>query len=157
VLAAGGTVLRTGLIYGPGDIWFIPSLIRMATLLGGPVGDGESKLSVIGVGSLGDLIAGLLPQRSQISGVFHAAEPVPESVRQILHHIEDRATGPRRPPRTDFAKAVALLRANGLTEHQVALLSQDHWYQSGRLWTTAGVEPPDFGFSRAAADWYRRF
>lgn len=157
VLAAGGTVLRAGLIYGPGDIWFVPSLIRMATMLGGPVGDGQSRLSVIGVESLGGLIAGLLPLGSQIHGVFHAAEPVPVSVGQILHHIEDRVTGPRWSPRTDFAGAVALLRRNGLTEHQVALLSQDHWYQSDRLWTVAGVQPPDFGFSRAAAEWYRRF
>ncbi|WP_457965412.1 NAD-dependent epimerase/dehydratase family protein [Arthrobacter sp. D1-29] len=156
VLAAGGTVLRAGLIYGPGDIWFIPSLIRMATMLGGPVGDGESKLSVIGVEYLGGLIAGLLPLGSQIRGVFHAAEPVPVSVGQILQHIEDNVTGPRWSRSTDLAAAIALLHGNGLTEHQVALLSQDHWYQSDRLWTMAGVEPPRFGFSRAAAEWYRR-
>jgi nucleoside-diphosphate-sugar epimerase len=156
VLEAGGTVIRSGLIYGPGDRWFIPSLIRMATVLGGPVGDGDSKLSVINVEHLGHLIAGLLTTGTRTSGTFHAAEPIPVTVGQILRHIEDRVTGPQWSARTDSASSVALLLKSGFTGHQVALLSQDHWYQSDRLWTLTGTRPPRFGFSAEAVEWYRR-
>ena len=156
VLEAGGTVIRTGLIYGPGDRWFIPSLIRMATILGGPVGDGGSKLSVISVEHLGRLITGLLARGTEFSGTFHASEPVPVSVGEILRHIQDRITGPRWAPRTDSARSRAVLLKSGFTGHQIALLSEDHWYQSGRLWALAHVEPPRFGFSAEAVEWYRR-
>ena len=117
VLEAGGTVIRTGLIYGPGDRWFIPSLIRMATILGGPVGDGDSKLSVISVEHLGRLIAGLLTTATRTSGTFHAAEPTPVTVAQLLRHIEDRITGPQWSTRTDSAGSVALLLKSGFTAH----------------------------------------
>jgi nucleoside-diphosphate-sugar epimerase len=156
VLEAGGTVVRAGLIYGPGDRWFIPSLIRMATILGGPVGNGDSKLSVINVVHLGRLVAGLLTPGARTSGTFHAAEPTPVTVGQILRHIEDRITGPRWSARTDTASSLALLLKSGFTGHQVALLSQDHWYQSDRLWTLTGTPPPRFGFSAEAVEWYRQ-
>lgn len=139
---------------------FIPSLIRVATILGGPVGDGDSKLSVIDVEHLGRLIAGMLGADILRAGIgpgpFHAAEPVPVSVGQVLRHIEDRVTGPRWSAWTDSVSSRALLRKSGFTSHQVALLSEDHWYQSGRLWTLTGLQPPRFGFSAVAAEWYRR-
>lgn len=160
VLDAGGTVIRAGLIYGAGDRWFVPSLIRMATILGGPVGDGDSQLSVIGVEHLGRLIAGILGSDIRGAGIgpgpFHAAEPVPVSVGQILRHIEDRVTGPRWSARTDSASSRVLLLNSGFTSHQVALVSEDHWYQSGRLWALTDLQPPGFGFSAVAAEWYRR-
>jgi nucleoside-diphosphate-sugar epimerase len=160
VLDAGGTVIRAGLTYGAGDKWFIPSLIRMATILGGPVGDGASKLSVIDVEHLGSLIAGMLSADILSAGIgpgpFHAAEPVPVSVGQILRHIEDHVTGPRWSARTDSVSSRALLRKSGFTSHQVALLSEDHWYESGRLWIFSDLQPPRFGFSAVAAEWYRR-
>lgn len=160
VLDAGGTVIRAGLTYGAGDRWFIPSLIRMATILGGPVGDGASKLSVIDVEHLGSLIAGMLSADILSAGIgpgpFHAAEPVPVSVGRILRHIEDHVTGPRWSARTDSVSSRALLRKSGFTSHQVALLSEDHWYESGRLWILTDLQPPRFGFSAVAAEWYRR-
>lgn len=160
VLDGGGTVIRAGLTYGAGDRWFIPSLTRMATILGGPVGDGASKLSVIDVEHLGSLIAGMLSADMLSAGIgpgpFHAAEPVPVSVGQILRHIEDHVTGPRWSARTDSVSSRALLRKSGFTSHQVALLSEDHWYESGRLWILTDLQPPRFGFSTVAAEWYRR-
>lgn len=156
VLEAGGSVLRTGLIYGPGDKWFIPSMIRMATILGGPIGCGESKLSVIDVEHLGRLVTGLLSTEARTDGPFHAAEPAPVSVGRILRHIEDCVTGSRWPARTDPADSLGLLIKSGFTDHQAALLSQDHWYQSDRLWKIAELEPPTFKISTDAAIWYRR-
>ena len=159
VLKAGGTVIRTGLVYGPGDKWFIPGLIRMATLLGGPVGDGSTKLSVIDVGHLGRLIAALVGQgtSAEISGPFHGAEPEPVSVARLLLHIQDKITGPQWSASTESESSIARLIQSGFTGHQAALLSQDHWYQSDRLWTVTGLTPPDFAISAEAAFWYHRF
>jgi len=157
VLEAGGTVIRTGLVYGPGDKWFIPGLIRMATILGGPVGDGSSKLSVIDVGHLGRVIAALVGPGlgAEISGPFHAAEPEPVSVARLLLHIQDKIIAPQWSASTDFDSSLALLVESGFTGHQAALLSQDHWYRSDRLWTVTGLTPPDFAISAEAASWYK--
>ncbi|MGX9898998.1 NAD-dependent epimerase/dehydratase family protein [Arthrobacter sp. SA17] len=159
VLEAGGSVIRTGLIYGPGDKWFIPGLIRMASLLGGPVGDGKSKLSLIDVGHLGQLISVLAGPGSGagISGPFHAAEPEPVSVARLLLHIQDKVTGPQWSASTDLERSLTLLLDSGFTSHQTALLSQDHWYESDRLWALTGLNPPRFTITAEAALWYRHF
>jgi nucleoside-diphosphate-sugar epimerase len=159
VIDAGGSVIRTGLVYGPGDKWFIPALIRMATVLGGPVGDGSSKLSVIDVGHLGQLISVLAGTDSgtEISGPFHAAEPEPVSVARLLLYIQDKITGPQWSASTDFEGSLTLLLRSGFTSHQAALLSQDHWYQSELLWALTGLNPPVFTITAEAALWYRRF
>lgn len=159
VLEAGGSVIRAGLVYGAGDKWFIPGLIQMAALLGGPVGDGSSRLSVIDVEHLGRLIAALAGPGfgTEVSGPFHAAEPEPVSVAQILLHIQGRITGPQWSTLTDIESSLALLLQSGFTSHQTALLSQDHWYQSDRLWTLTGLNSPAFTISAEAALWYRRF
>ena len=159
VLEAGGSVIRTGLVYGPGDKWFIPGLIRMATLLGGPVGDGTSKLSVIDVGQLGRLIAVLVGPRftAEVSGPFHAVEPEPVSVAQLLLNIQDNIAGPQWSASTDFEKSLTVLLQGGFTSHQAALLSQDHWYESDRLWALTGLNPTAFTIPPEAAFWYRRF
>jgi nucleoside-diphosphate-sugar epimerase len=159
VLEAGGSVIRAGLIYGPGDRWFIPGLIRMATILGGPAGDGSSRLSVIDVGHLGRLISVLTGPGFGIetSGPFHAAEPEPVSVARLLLHIQDKITGPHWSASTDLERSLTLLRQRGFTSHQAALLSQDHWYESDRLWALTGLNPPAFTITAEAALWYRRF
>lgn len=159
VLEAGGSVIRTGLVYGPGDEWFIPGLIRMANILGGPVGDGTSKLSVIDVGQLGGLIAALVGPRfaAEVSGPFHAAEPEPVSVARLLLHIQDKIAGPRWSASTDFEMSPTILLQGGFTSHQAALLSQDHWYESDRLWALTGLSPTAFTISAEAAFWYRHF
>lgn len=159
VLEAGGSVIRAGLIYGPGDKWFIPGLIRMATLLGGPVGDGRSKLSVIDVGHLGQLISVLAGPGfgGEILGPFHAAEPEPLSVARLLLHIQDKITGPQWSASTDFERSLTRLLQSGFTSHQAALLSQDHWYESERLWALTGLTPPTFRMTAEAALWYRGF
>ncbi|WP_458112821.1 NAD(P)-dependent oxidoreductase [Arthrobacter sp. R1-13] len=159
VLNAGGSVIRTGLIYGQGDKWFIPALIRMATVVGGPVGDGSTKLSVIDVGHLGQLIAALIGPGLGvgISGPFHAAEPEPVSVARLLLDIQDKITGPLGSASTDFERSLILLLQSGFTCHQAALLSQDHWYESDRLWALTGLKPRAFTISAEAALWYRHF
>jgi nucleoside-diphosphate-sugar epimerase len=159
VLEAGGSVIRTGLIYGPGDKWFIPGLIRMAALLGGPIGDGRSKLSVIDVRHLGQLISVLVDPDfgGEISGPFHAAEPEPVSVARLLLHIQHKITGPRWSASTDLERSLTVLLQSGFTSHQAALLSQDHWYESDRLWAVTGMNPPAFAIAPEAALWYRRF
>jgi nucleoside-diphosphate-sugar epimerase len=156
VLEAGGTVIRTGLVYGPRDKWFIPGLMRMATILGGPVGDGSSRLSVIDVQRLGRLVAALAATgtHTKISGPFHAAEPEPVSVAQILLHIQATITGPRWSASTDAQKSLTHLLEAGFSKHQAALLSQDHWYQSDELWALTDLKPPPFAISAAAAHWY---
>ena len=52
VRAAGGIVLRPHLIYGVGDRWFVPELVKLIRLLSGLPNDDQVRLSTIAVDDL---------------------------------------------------------------------------------------------------------
>jgi len=155
VLRAGGCVVRADLTYGDGDRWVVPGLVRVQRMLGGAVDDGAALTSAIAVRDLGRLLVAVAATSSEVSGrVFHAAaHPVPLSA---LLGVVDAAVGlglSARPVRR--ADALPLLRREGLTLHQIDLMTSDHWYDGSTLWTLARLRSPIVpSIDARAADWY---
>lgn len=139
VLGAGGTVIRTNLVYGRGDRWFIPTVVRAIRALGGTVDGCTTRLSVIGVENLGQLVAGMAASSRTHPGVFHAAESNPTSVLELLNLINTHICHLPLASSMGLKEAEKMLAVTGLSRHQFNLLTEDHWYEAGDLWDLAQV------------------
>jgi nucleoside-diphosphate-sugar epimerase len=161
VLEAGGTVLRPHLVHGVGDEWFVPALARLLARVpawpSGPV----PRSSTIAVGDLARGVAGLVRAAGDTdrSRLYHAAHPRPVPMDEVLlalhHHLG--LPSPRIGEVSAQEHRALVARAMPeLSDHQYALLTQDHWYRGDRLWARAGEDPgPGFAARFAeAADWY---
>nr|WSY51627.1 NAD(P)-dependent oxidoreductase [Streptomyces sp. NBC_00886] len=161
VRRAGGVVLRPHLVYGPGDRWFVPTLARLAqrvpTWPRGP----SARSSVLHVDDLARAVAALVgsdrpPGTDQL---YHVAHPRPEPMRALVTTV-CRLLGLPPPDGTVPAEEYRSLTAEtvpGLSAHQFDLITQDHWYDTSRVWRHAGVTP-GAGFHERFADcsgWYR--
>ncbi|MFE0810125.1 NAD-dependent epimerase/dehydratase family protein [Streptomyces sp. NPDC058794] len=160
VLDAGGTVLRPHLVYGVGDEWFIPTLVRLlARVPAWPTGTVPHS-SMIAVSDLARGAAGLACAlgTADRSTVYHAACPRPVPMDRVLSALQRHLGLPA--PRRDVAplehQNQVAHAVPELSDHQYALLTQDHWYRSDRLWSRIGEDPgPGFEARFAeAADWY---
>jgi 2-alkyl-3-oxoalkanoate reductase len=157
VMAAGGVVVRPNLIYGCGDRWFIPGAVRMFKTLGATIEGGRALISVIDVKDLGILIAALATEATAVSGAFHAAHPIPISLRELLttisgNHLAELSTAQS----TSLDDAISKLRPAGFRPHQVNMLGADHHYLSQELWSMAGYPPPTFRLSPETVSWYQQ-
>ncbi|WP_278612326.1 NAD-dependent epimerase/dehydratase family protein [Paenarthrobacter ureafaciens] len=156
VLAAGGIIVRPNLIYGWGDRWFIPGTVRMIKALGATIDHGRALISIIDVEDLGILAAALATTPRQVSGAFHAAQPIPISLRRLLANISDHIADLETKQSTSLEDAVSKLEVSGFRPHQVHMLGADHHYLSSELWTLAGHAPETFRISPEAISWYRK-
>ncbi|MFB8246305.1 NAD-dependent epimerase/dehydratase family protein [Streptomyces sp. NPDC055952] len=159
VLASGGTVLRPHLVHGVGDVWFIPTIVRLLTLVAAWPSGATSHSSVIAVRDLARCVASLVtaPESADRARVYHAAHPRPVSMEQVLLALHHRLGLPL-PRRVSLPEHRARLAraATHLSDHQYTLLTQDHWYDSDALWARIG-EVPELGFEARlaeAARWY---
>jgi nucleoside-diphosphate-sugar epimerase len=160
VLAAGGAVLRPYLIYGTGDRWVMPALLRMVhALRSGLPERGSALLSLTEVGSLATSLTRMAvttpPRRA--TGVFHACPPQPVSLRELVvaahRHLGFPLVGGDQP----FEQAREELVGAGCDPHVLDLLGVDHWFDATRL-RTVGDHAPDVGLTAglsAHAAWYR--
>ncbi|UKA57201.1 NAD-dependent epimerase/dehydratase family protein [Arthrobacter sp. FW306-2-2C-D06B] len=145
VLGYGGEVVRPNLVFGAGDRWFVPGLLKLMKVAGGWPGDGSALLSLIGVEALGGLLSGLALAPGQPGRAFHAAYPEPVPVSFLLQNVA-RVCGVEYPTFLgDDERAGSALRAAGFSGHQIDLVTKDHWYSSERLWRISGREPETFG------------
>lgn len=160
VLAAGGTVLRPHLIHGVGDVWFIPTFVRLLTQLPAWPSGATSRSSMIAVRDLARCVASLVtaPEATDRARVYHVAHPRPVSMDQVLFALHRRLG--LRLPRRDMSlqehRAQLGRTTTDVSDHQYALLTQDHWYDSDALWQRTG-EAPGPGFEARfaeAAHWY---
>lgn len=156
VLAAGGIIVRPNLVYGWGDRWFIPGTVRMIKALGATIDHGRALISIIDVEDLGILAAALATTPKPVSGAFHAAHPIPISLRRLLANISDHIAGLETEQSASLEDAVSKLEAAGFRPHQVHMLGADHHYLSSELWTIAGHAPRAFRMSPEAISWYRK-
>jgi len=161
VRAMGGIVLRPHLTYGPGDRWFVPTLLRLLDAVPAWIDGGTALMSVVSVQDLARVSAALAgrPWGPRPGAVLHVSQPRPVSVNTLAHKI-CTPLGIRLPEHDLPSTVHRALTRNAipeLTDHQFSLLAEDHWYESSRIWRLTGVSPgPGFGRRLAeAADWYR--
>ena len=145
VLDYGGEAIRPNLVFGKGDRWFIPGLLKIMRVTGGWPGDGNTLLSLIGVETLGSLIASLALAPGQPGQAFHAAYPEPVPVGSLLRSVADVfSTGSTTFLGRENNQAENALRTAGFSRHQVDLMTTDHWYSADRLWQITGHEQKEF-------------
>nr|WP_193365973.1 NAD-dependent epimerase/dehydratase family protein [Kitasatospora sp. SID7827] len=142
VLAYGGTVLRPHLVYGPGDRWVVPGLRRLLARLAVTPTGWRTRHSVIAADELGTLVAavGHAPAGRLRSPVYHLAHPEPVPAAALL--AAAARCGPRPPsaPLT-LEQARARVAADPAAAHALAMLADDHWFDSTPLWTDLGRRP----------------
>lgn len=156
----GGIIIRPHLVYGAGDRWVIPSIVRLTKALGARVGDGTAQLSVISAANLGHLVASLVgsssrpPERS----VLHAANSAPVLVDEIIDEIIKCTKTPmasRQPARLSLDEAFGFAESIGLTANQIRLVSSGSWYNSDAIWRHAqATSPTRFELSELDVAWY---
>lgn len=170
VLAAGGVVLRPHLVLGDGDRWVVPGLARILRALPGSVEGWAARTSVITAHDLARLLlgAGLAPAGDLTASVYHAAHPVPVTVRTLLSAVAavagqaaDPAAGPAAGPAAEDLTAVRareLLAARGIPGQGLDMLTSDHWFDSDPVWRDLRCTPgPDFEAAfKELAESYRR-
>ncbi|MEV7616899.1 NAD(P)-dependent oxidoreductase [Streptomyces sp. NPDC089799] len=137
VLAAGGTVVRPHLVYGRGDRWVVPELVRMLTLLPRWVEGGRARMSMISVDALAGALSELALRADGTGGgttrtagtgttattatttartattgnVLHAAHPEPVTARELVETIAGALGLPLPEGDTDLAGALELVGA----------------------------------------------
>lgn len=142
VRSYGGTTVRPGFVYGPGDRWFLPGLRNILDTARTWIDHGSALLSVIAVDELGAMIAELALSCSTEDGgaLFHAARPDPETVHDIVFRLVGRYF---TPPAVSCSYAEALSRAAdlGLTARQIDLVGRDHTIDASKLWSRIARTP----------------
>jgi nucleoside-diphosphate-sugar epimerase len=171
VLDGGGLVLRPMFIYGRGDTHFLPVIIRCLGRFPFLINGGRARLSVISVDDLAAVLVALATDEGMrpLSGVYHANDGHPVSVRDIVCSLAG-CLGSRQPPFSlPFFIARHVLRASGQSafpkasqhslKHRLFLISKDHYYDSTKLWDRICVRPgpPLPEQLPKYADWYRQF
>ncbi|MCN9243348.1 NAD(P)-dependent oxidoreductase [Streptomyces sp. RY43-2] len=160
VLAAGGLVLRPHLVYGAGDQWVVPSMVRFMRVLPHWVDGGRALMSVIGADDLAWVIARLALTRLLPRGeVLHAGRPKPVSGHDLFAAAA-RAVGlplPSGEISQEQARSWPGACEDPHWQRRLSLLTVDHWYDTSRLWGLMGQAPgrsfaEDFALS---GSWYR--
>ncbi|WP_327411533.1 NAD-dependent epimerase/dehydratase family protein [Streptomyces sp. NBC_01233] len=161
VLAAGGAVVRPHLVYGRGDRWVVPSLVRLLARLPYWVDGGRARMSVVSVDALAGAIAELAVREEGVRGVLHAGHPEPVTARELVGTVARELGLPLPRGEVDLSGALELLGGpegpDPVVRRQVSLFAVDHWYDSGRLWGQLAASP-GARFSQAFgqyAGWYR--
>ncbi|MFJ9041533.1 NAD-dependent epimerase/dehydratase family protein [Streptomyces sp. NPDC102406] len=162
VLDAGGTVLRPHLVHGEGDRWVVPLIDRLLRSVPAWPRDCDPLISMIAVRDLARCVVSLAldPWAARGPEIFHAADPLPVTMsrlRAALHHT----LGTPLPSGTvsrDEHRARIRGALPALSDHQYALITQDHWYDTDKLWSRTGQHPgpglePRLAESR---EWYLR-
>ncbi|WP_256491495.1 MULTISPECIES: NAD(P)-dependent oxidoreductase [Micrococcaceae] len=155
ILNLGGIVIRPNLIYGPGDQWFIPGIIRLFRTLGTQIDNGAAKISVVDVADLGRLVSALATSPAPLDGAFHAANPTPTTLARLAYTIRREVSPLQIEGTTTLDEAVRILEPAGFRPHQVKMVGMDHHYESQNLWDLAELGKTSPTISREAVDWYR--
>lgn len=164
VLAAGGVVLRPGLVYGTGDEWVVPAVAELLGRVPAWCDGGRALLSMIAVDDLARLLTAAAMSYDPVlppGTVHHANHPEPVSLRDLLIEL---CLGVGLPlPQEDLTyedyRGRLAAVPGWVTERQLSLLATDHWYRSCSVWQLAGCLPEP-GFQarmRSYAPWYRAF
>lgn len=160
VLDAGGVVLRPHLVYGTGDRWVGPALIRLMRTLDADVEGWPAQLSLVGVDDLARALvaAAVAPESRLTSRVYHANHPEPVPVSRLMAVFADLAGLPRPAATLTRAEAAERLGHLGGCARHLDMITVDHHFAGRALWTDLALDPgPGFPDGlRAHAQWYGR-
>jgi nucleoside-diphosphate-sugar epimerase len=156
---AGGIVLRPHLIYGVGDRWFIPAIVKLIRLLSGLPNIDQVKLSTVSVDDLANALVGLVTHADVLPPgiVLHANHPVPTVLRIMIDTIVRNIGLAWTNQDITREQAYQEIRARGGSERHLARICTDHWYTSHRIWDLAGQDA-GAGFAETFpryTSWYR--
>ncbi|WP_316525459.1 NAD-dependent epimerase/dehydratase family protein [Kitasatospora brasiliensis] len=160
-LAAGGYVLRPGLVTGTGDRWVVPALAELVRRVPVRWEGGSARLSMVDRTDLARLITALaLDEHTVPPGVHHASHPEPVRGGDLLAALAALGLLPAPDgPAVPWEECRRLLAAapGRVSERQFALIARDHWYRSERIWRLAACPPGPGPLARLpqAAAWYR--
>ncbi|MFI7344263.1 NAD-dependent epimerase/dehydratase family protein [Streptomyces sp. NPDC050085] len=159
-LAAGGIVLRPGLILGAGDRWVVPALADLLDEVPARWDSGRGRLSMVDADDLARLVTALATGARQVdTGVHHASHPHPVRNGDLMARLADLGVLPAAAEDWTWEACLAQLRQSPgrVSERQFALLAQDHWYRGSEIWRLADCPPGPGPLARlaAAAPWYR--
>ncbi|MGW1172912.1 NAD-dependent epimerase/dehydratase family protein [Kitasatospora sp. NPDC002543] len=160
-LAAGGCVLRPGLVTGTGDRWVVPAVAELVRRVPVRWEGGDARLSMVDRTDLARLITALaLDGRVAPRGVHHASHPEPVRCGDLLAALADLGLlSVPEGPAVPWEECRRLLAAvpGRVSERQFGLVARDHWYRSERIWGLADCPPGPGPLARLpeAAPWYR--
>ncbi|MET9434090.1 NAD-dependent epimerase/dehydratase family protein [Streptomyces sp. NPDC006551] len=162
VLAAGGIVLRPGLVLGTGDRWVVPALAELLDRVPARWDGGRGLLSLVDVDDLAGLITTLATTpHAPASGIYHASHPEPVSNGELMAELAALKVLPAAEE--DWPWEACLRRLNRtpgtISERQFSLLAQDHWYRGTEIWHAlpCPTGPGPLPRLTKAAPWYRAF
>ncbi len=159
VRAAGGIVLRPHLIYGIGDRWFVPQLVRLIQPLSDLPDADQVKLSTIAVDDLANAVVGLVTCADALppGTVLHANHPIPTILRTMIDTVTRSLGLSSTNRRTSHQQVHKETHTNEYSERHLARVRTNHWYTSKRIWQLANRNP-GATFSETFpryAPWYR--
>jgi len=156
VLAHGGAVVRPNMVTGRGDRWFLAPLLGVLGNLDAWIENGSARVSVISTSALGSAMASLAVRTTE-SGVFNAASPEPVTIRDLVTPVYALLERPLPSRSIGFAEARDRLAPYGITETALAVIAQDNWFDSSKLWRSvsgrASERPP---LLSKDAEWYAK-
>lgn len=159
VLDAGGMVLRPHLVYGEGDRWVIPGLVRLMEELSATLTGCEALQSMIDVDTLGRAVVAAALSPASGGGVHHVNHPEPVAVADLLAAVSRELGKPGGGAAVDVVTALDRAAGSPLALHHLGLLTVDHWFVDDAFWKDLDCSPGE-GFAVAftrAAPWYRAF
>ncbi|MFE3760186.1 NAD-dependent epimerase/dehydratase family protein [Streptomyces sp. NPDC059104] len=162
VLAAGGVVLRPVFMYGTGDRWFVPGLIRQLRDIPHVLNDGTARLSMISADDLSRVVTAYVrdPRRLPGPAVHHAGHREPVRAGDLITMLASGLGLPLLSPGMSLDEAedsVGVLTP--WASRQLSLTALDHWFHSDALWSALALDPgptADRDLIRHLP-WYRRF
>ncbi|MEY9943088.1 NAD-dependent epimerase/dehydratase family protein [Kitasatospora sp. GAS1066B] len=158
-LAAGGLVLRAGLVLGAGDRWVVPALADLVRRVPAHWDGGQALLSVVAVEDLARLLTAAALAPRPVTGVYHAGHPAPVRNRDLLAALAEHDLLPPLAADLPWPDCLRRLRSTDgwVSERQFVLLGRDHYYRSDRAWQRLDCPPGPGPLARldSAAAWYR--
>ncbi|WP_327257858.1 NAD-dependent epimerase/dehydratase family protein [Streptomyces sp. NBC_01244] len=160
VLAAGGTVLRPGLVLGAGDRWVVPALAELVNRVPASWNGGRALLSVVDVGELARLIDALATVPDPPGGaIHHASHPVPVTSASLVSALAAEGILPEVREEWPWDLCLERLRERPgrVTERQFSLLARDYHQRADPIWQLTGLRPTPtpLALLPSAAPWYR--
>jgi nucleoside-diphosphate-sugar epimerase len=156
ILDHGGVIIRPHLVVGAGDRWVGPGIAALVQVIGGLVGGGSARHSVIEVDTLGHLVAEIATAPSVPQSTFHAAHSAPSTALNITTQMW---------PELDEIASIHLHAAQALVSvtpslsSALRLFSVDHVLDSeaAQSISTSPQLSSAFTLSSTAQTWYRQF